>query len=515
MYESFFGFNRRPFPVAPDTELYFPAASIEHAREKLARLIQRAEGPGLIVGPVGSGKTLLCQALAEQFQAKLQVAHLASAQLCTRRALLQALLYTLGLPYRSRAEGELRLSLIDHLSHQEILGDAVLLIIDEAQTLPLRLLEELRMITNLGRKGQSRVRLVLAGSHLLEEHLASPKLESFSQRIAARCYLTSFEPAETRQYVQAQIAAARGEQQPLFDEAALTAIHRATEGVPRLINQLCDHALVLACAGGAKGPIDEAGVAEAWADLQQLPLPHTMNLAAERERLAHEWVEFGSLEELDAGGDGFLEIATEDEASPAAASHWSAEDDRPEAIPFPGRVGQRFEPEHQVERIAQQLASLEDDFAPIGSIGPEIELVFQDPLNPFGEGFAEEEIVFDRYASLDENYLRGRPRVSSRPLEQVAPARLPAEPTRRADRPADTTSSPRGPSVAAAAFDPVWPEAERETAPAAHARATVEPARQEASDDRDLIIVEDEPLSQPRVRRQEYRQLFAKLRRSS
>jgi type II secretory pathway predicted ATPase ExeA len=524
MYESFFDFHSRPFPVAPKTELYFPAHAIEQARETLSRLVERAEGPGLVIGSAGTGKSLLCHVLADQFQNRYQIAELASTQLCTRRALLQALLYSLELPYRERAEGELRLALIDHLNTQEIAGDAVLLIIDEAHALPLRLLEELRMITNLARNGQPRVRLVLVGSPQLEERLSSPKLESFSQRIAARCYLNAFESAETQHYVRAQIAAARGNDRPLFTDEALLAIHRATDGVPRLVNQLSDHALVLAFAGGFKQNIDEPHIAEAWADLQQLPLPQSTKTIIHREHRLHEFVEFGELDDLDVAE------AESSEAGHFAETDWSNEDDRPESIAFPIRAAHQFEPEMQVERISQQLAGLEEDFAPIGSIGPEVELVFQDSTSPFGDGFLEEEVVFDRYAALDESYLRSRPRVFARTEDRLSEKAIRAfqhhreqqrSAVARADGPTTSRESLPGsgaphPSPASkeiahpAGYDPVFPESAGEQLAAASKEQ-----REFDPDDRDLIIVEDEPLATPRVRRQEYRQLFAKLRRSS
>jgi hypothetical protein len=116
MYESFYGFSERPFAVTVQPRRYFPAAAIELARQTLARCIERGEGVGLVTGPAGTGKSLLCQVLAERFRDRLTVALLASGQLCTRRALLQAILFELGLPYRGMEEGDLRLSLIDHLS---------------------------------------------------------------------------------------------------------------------------------------------------------------------------------------------------------------------------------------------------------------------------------------------------------------------------------------------------------------------------------------------------------------
>src|SRR5688500_18751927 len=199
MYERHFRLSQRPFAPAPQPDWYIAVGAIEHARLTLSRLIERSEGPGLVVGPAGSGKSLLCQTLAKQFRGRLHVALLGNVRLATRKALLQNILFELKLPYREMDEGELRMSLIDHLEKPGA-SDGLLLVVDEAQTLPLRLFEEIRLLTNLVQNGQSRVRLVLAGSMALEERLASPKLESFHQRIAARCYLQSLNREETASY---------------------------------------------------------------------------------------------------------------------------------------------------------------------------------------------------------------------------------------------------------------------------------------------------------------------------
>jgi len=272
MYESFFGLSEKPFASSPHAKRYFASASAENARQTLARCVERAEGTGLLVGPAGTGKTMLCQVLAEQFREKFEIAMLDSGRLCTRRALLQAILFELGLPYRGLEEGELRLSLIDHLSHRQAYPGGMLLLVDEAHTLPTRLLEEVRMITNLARGGEPRVRLVLAGGPMLEERFTNPKLESFNQRLSARCYLAAFDRGETANYVRAQIAAVGGQPDQMFTHEALDAIHRATDGIPRLINQVCDHALIMACAGCVRR-LDKTGIEEAWSDLQQLPTP--------------------------------------------------------------------------------------------------------------------------------------------------------------------------------------------------------------------------------------------------
>ena len=197
MYETYFNLAERPFVSVPRIDHYYPAAVIDAARNTLIRCVDRGEGVAMIVGPSGTGKSLLCQVLAEQFQKTFQVALLASTHLDTRRSLLQAILYELSRPYRGMDEGELRLSLVDYITLSDDCGRGVVLLVNEAHHLPLRLLDEIRSLTNLMRDMQPAVRMVLAGSHVLEERFASPKLESFSQRISARCYLEAFQRSET------------------------------------------------------------------------------------------------------------------------------------------------------------------------------------------------------------------------------------------------------------------------------------------------------------------------------
>ena len=272
MYETYFNLTERPFASVPRTDHYYPAAVIDAARNTLTRCVDRGEGVAMIIGPSGTGKSLLCQVLAEQFQKTFQVALLASTHLDTRRSLLQAILYELNRPYRGMDEGELRLSLVDYITLSDDCSRGVVLLVDEAHHLPLRLLDEIRSLTNLTRDMQPAVRMVLAGSHVLEERFASPKLESFSQRISARCYLEAFQRSETQAYIQSRISACGGRGAEIFPAETCQMVHKATDGVPRLINQVCDHVMLLAYAAGIRR-IEAAHVEEAWADLQQLPTP--------------------------------------------------------------------------------------------------------------------------------------------------------------------------------------------------------------------------------------------------
>ena len=385
MYESHFQFHERPFVAAPQTGHYVATAVMEQARRTLVRCVERAEGPGLIVGPAGTGKSLLCLLLGEHFrQERFQVAMLASARLSTRRALLQNILFELNLPYRGMEEGELRLSLIDHLEPRGTGVAGLLLIIDEAHALPLRLLEEIRLISNFIRDGEPRVRLILAGSAKLEERLASPKLESLQQRIAARCYLQSLSREETAMYVRQQVQVAGGNPDSLFTSDALKAVSTATDGVPRLINQVCDHALVLSAMGGHSSISAEA-IEEAWADLQQLPAPWQQ--ASRHEATASAAVEFGQLADEAAPAQGAGEVPAELRATANLdrIDRGIGALDSADGIEFGSLPG-----------------NLEDaqEFEPVDFSATEVELTFTTPANPFGDDFHEEEIVVDRYAVL-------------------------------------------------------------------------------------------------------------------
>jgi type II secretory pathway predicted ATPase ExeA len=294
MYESFFQLQSRPFAAAPVVETYFPSRSIEHARQTLIRTIERAEGPGLVIGPAGTGKSLLLRLLADYFLDVFHFVHLSSARVTNRKDLLQSILFELDLPYRELDESELRLTLLEFLRPSEYCPHGILLLVDEAHSLSLRLLDEIRMITNFVSEGEPRVRLVLAGDSRLDERFANPKLASFNQRVAARCYLEPMPRDEAIEYVQAQVTAVGGNPSAIFSDDAFIAIYRATDGIPRLINQVCDHALVMARLGG-QTRIDGRGIEEAWADLQQLPGPWqpTPSYASANDSV----LEFGTLED--------------------------------------------------------------------------------------------------------------------------------------------------------------------------------------------------------------------------
>ena len=288
---------RRFFPTGVDPLRYVPTASHEAAREALHRVIGRGEGPAVVIGAAGLGKTMVCRRLAYELRSSHRTIVLDAMRCTNRRELFQYMMRELRCPYRGLDEAELRLGLLEEVARN---GGAsgIVVVIDEAHLLPLELLEDLRLLLNLEPRGLPQVRLVLSGAGLLEEHLASPRLESLSQRLAARCYLQPMQCDEVEPYLQQHLDAVHLSVATLFEPDAVRAIYRAADGVPRVVNQLADHSLVLQHLQGRFAlPLTADEIEQAWADLQQLPAP--WNVAADptaRAETAFD-VELGPLDD--------------------------------------------------------------------------------------------------------------------------------------------------------------------------------------------------------------------------
>ncbi len=507
----------------PQVSHYFPSTAIEDARRRIKRAIDRGDGPALVVGAAGTGKSLLLQVLAAQYHKRFDVVLLACARICTRRALLQTILFELGLPYRQRDEGQLRLGLLDHLLSEKQCPAGLLLLVDEAQSLSIALLDELRVMTNLMRGGSPRVRLVLAGASALEESFAHPDLESFSQRLSARCYLAPMTREETVQFVRSQLAAAGAAPESVFAPDAFDSVFDATDGVPRLINQVCDRALLLA-ADENRTIIDRQTIQAAWADLQQLPTAwSTPRESSGAPVPAAQVIEFGSLNdapadspeaaiveptELDTDDDEVVSDATVDFNPPQPAESAKVAGDRPQRAPRAAR----------------------------------------DPANPFAEQFDEEEVVLDSFAAWDEMFHAGTPRVENRRdrgLAALVQDALEASPFSTEPHPTqpeferDDTKDEDDEFVEVDAVDDASPPEESpanwprlrlavvsdtsgpESVPTDTDPVTIAPAGRAWHDtptgvERPILIVEDESpaanLAGPPVRRLAYQHLFSRLR---
>jgi general secretion pathway protein A len=250
MYAAYFGLTERPFSLAPDPRYLY--LSDVH-REALAHLLYGLGEGGSFVqltGEVGTGKTMVCRALLEQLPPDVDVAMIFNPRL-TSVELLAAVCDELRVPYPS---GTTSLKvLVDALS-QALLdaharGRRTVLIIDEAQNLSARVLEEIRLLTNLETTKEKLLQVILIGQPELAELLARRNLRQLAQRVTARYHLRSFTEEETRTYVQHRMEIA-GQRQPIFTRLALHAAHRLSRGVPRLLNTICDRALLGAYATG-------------------------------------------------------------------------------------------------------------------------------------------------------------------------------------------------------------------------------------------------------------------------
>ncbi|WP_339908623.1 ExeA family protein [Symmachiella dynata] len=271
MYESHFQFQRRPFSATPDSDCLFITDNIRETIAEFVISMQRGQGIGVLTGAAGMGKTLLCGRLAEELSEQFQVALLKNANFATRRSLLQSVLFELGQTYTGMAEQELRLELEKYCESALADSDGVALIIDEAHLMSQRLLEEVRCITNLTTGGIPLVRVLLSGQPALEETLAKPGMAALNQRIASQHYLESLSRFESRQYIEYRTNWGGANPQQIFTDDAIAAIAHAADGVPRALNQLCDHTLLLAFVSN-QPCADAELVDEALEDLRQLPL---------------------------------------------------------------------------------------------------------------------------------------------------------------------------------------------------------------------------------------------------
>ncbi|HVE55030.1 MAG TPA: AAA family ATPase [Ramlibacter sp.] len=254
MYAAYFGLKQEPFSIAPDPRLLFMSG--QH-REALAHLLYGVQGGGgfvLLTGEIGTGKTTVCRSFLEQVPAHCNLAYIFNPKL-TVLELLETVCHEFGVGVAPPAQRAATVKdYLDPLnafllrSHAQ--GRNNVLVIDEAQNLSADVLEQLRLLTNLETSERKLLQIILIGQPELRDMLARPELEQLAQRVIARYHLGALSEAESAEYVRHRMEVS-GLQRPLpFDRAALRNVHRATGGVPRRINLLCDRALLGAYANG-------------------------------------------------------------------------------------------------------------------------------------------------------------------------------------------------------------------------------------------------------------------------
>jgi general secretion pathway protein A len=259
MYEQFYGLREKPFVLYPDPYFIYWSESHRMAYSMLEYGVINNIGFTVITGDIGSGKTTLVRHLLAQIDDHAQVGLLSSTSFA-HGDLLQWVMMCFGQQFESRSQVRLFQEFQQFLIQNFAARRRVILIIDEAQNLSMETLEELRMLSNINADGVQLLQTILVGQPQLRDLLLDPRLMQFSQRIGSDFNIGNLSVEDSEQYIHHRCAVA-GATTTLFSSAAARVIGTAAHGVPRLINLLCDAALVYGFALGEK--IVSAEVAEA------------------------------------------------------------------------------------------------------------------------------------------------------------------------------------------------------------------------------------------------------------
>lgn len=246
MYQQFFGLRANPFSVNPDPRFMFLT---RHSQEALACLtygIQSRRGFILLSGEVGTGKTTLLNKLLDWLRGqRVATAFIFNSQLDVPE-MFDYMLADFGIHCESRLKSQVLLHLYNWLLERYRAGETAVLIIDEAQNLSPQMLEEIRLLTNLETTTEKLLQVVLSGQPELEQKLKMPQLRQLRQRITLSCRTQPLTAEETVAYIAQRLKIAGSNGHPIFSQEALEAVHKYARGIPRVINLLCDHALLSA-----------------------------------------------------------------------------------------------------------------------------------------------------------------------------------------------------------------------------------------------------------------------------
>lgn len=243
LYNEFYGFREAPFNLTPDPRFLFFSDQHREAFNHILFGIRERKGFIQITGEVGAGKTTICRAILQQLGPSYRTALILNPSL-TRAQLLRGILIELGLQPK-RLDRVASLEILNHfLLEQASRGDDVVLLIDEAQDLDTELLEQVRLLSNLETDQRKLLQIVLIGQPELRDKLNQTGLRQLRQRITVRFHLMPLSREEAERYIAHRLRVAGASGRPNFTSWALWAIHRYSRGVPRLINAVCDKALL-------------------------------------------------------------------------------------------------------------------------------------------------------------------------------------------------------------------------------------------------------------------------------
>src|SRR5215475_269526 len=278
MYKSFFKLQSNPFGTSPDPRFLY---MMPHTREALAFLeygISARKGFTVLTGEVGTGKTtLLKRALASFAGRRISTAFVFNPRLDVLD-FLEFVLTDFGITPATRTKSGMLLQLNRWLIERYRMEETCVVVVDEAQNLSWDLLEEIRLLTNLETSSEKLLQIVLSGQPELEEKLKHPSVRQLRQRVALWCRTQPLSETQTQAYVIERLRIA-GATQPIFTPDALELVHRYSRGIPRIINLLCEHSLIVAYVEQAQ-QVTSAMVEGVAAELELETQPFLISSAA-------------------------------------------------------------------------------------------------------------------------------------------------------------------------------------------------------------------------------------------
>jgi general secretion pathway protein A len=243
MYRKHYGFQDLPFNMTPNSRFFYASAKHTEALSTLVYAIEQRKGFVVITGDIGSGKTTVCRALLNQLSSQTETALITNTHI-SGKDLLYIILEDLGVEYLPGSKAKLLSQLNQYLIEQIRKDKNVVVIIDEAQNLTPSVFEEVRMLSNLETESEKLIQIIFLGQPDLKEKLALSRLEQLRQRIAVYYHLSPLNYADSKGYIQHRLKVASGTDQEFFTEEAIHLAYDFSKGVPRLINQICDSALL-------------------------------------------------------------------------------------------------------------------------------------------------------------------------------------------------------------------------------------------------------------------------------
>jgi len=243
MYEKFYNFSEKPFNTTPDSKFFFASSKHNEALNSLIYAINERKGFVVITGEIGAGKTTISRTLLGRIDGDTKVAIITNTHI-TQKELIELILDDLNVDYSPGGKQKLIKQLNKFLIEQLTMNIKVVVLIDEAQNLTPKVLEEIRMLSNLETEKEKLIQIILMGQPQLKAKLHHPKLEQFKQRIAVNYHITSLTKQETQEYIKHRIKLVSQEDLQIFTPEAIEAIFAHSNGIPRIINLVCDSALL-------------------------------------------------------------------------------------------------------------------------------------------------------------------------------------------------------------------------------------------------------------------------------